>query len=74
MMRMIALSLSLVLMLAAFPLISMGTTDGPAALWWLGLAMLVLGGLIPPIARFVLARLQDDTPTRVGLQEDERIS
>ncbi|MFA5582359.1 MAG: hypothetical protein WDA25_10455 [Paracoccaceae bacterium] len=74
MIRLIALSLSLVLMLAAFPLISMGTTDGPAALWVLGLGLLVLGGLIPPIARFVLARLNDAPPTRVGLKEDERIS
>lgn len=49
----IARNLSLVLMLAAFPLISIGTTTGPSLVWWLGLASLTLGALIPPVLRYV---------------------
>ncbi len=51
--RSIARNLSLLLMLAAFPLISIGTTNGRPIIWWLGLASLALGALIPPVMRFV---------------------
>lgn len=47
------LSASLVLLLAAFPLISIGTTSGPPVLWWLGLGALGIGGLMPPVRRFL---------------------
>lgn len=47
------LAIALVLLLVSFPLIALGTGDAPAALWWLGLATLVAGGALPPIARFV---------------------
>lgn len=73
MIRLIALSLSLVLLLAAFPLISYGTTQGPAFLWWLGLLALAAGGAIPPVARFLMARLATP-PSPIGLPEDERVS
>ncbi len=46
-------NVSLVLMLAAFPLISLGTTAGPTLLAWLGLVSLALGALIPPVLRFI---------------------
>lgn len=46
-------SRSLLLMLAAFPLISMGTTGGRPVLWWMGLALLVVGALIPPAMRYM---------------------
>jgi hypothetical protein len=46
------LGLALVLMLVALPLLSWGTEDGRRWLWWLGLAILAAGGLIPPVARF----------------------
>jgi hypothetical protein len=49
--RLVYLSTSFVLLLAAFPLISIGTTSGPAVLWWFGLAALGIGGLIPPAQR-----------------------
>ena len=51
--RFAARNLSLLLMLAAFPLISVGTTGGRPALWWLGLASLAAGALIPPVMRFL---------------------
>lgn len=69
--RLAYLSVSLVLLAAAFPLISIGSTAGPRALWWLGLASLVCGGLIPPLQRLLLgpprsasaADASIDTPT-----------
>lgn len=52
--RLAYLSVSLILLVVAFPLISAGTTHGPDALWWMGLAALVCGGLIPPVQRLLL--------------------
>lgn len=52
--RLAYLSVSLILLVVAFPLISIGTTRGPDALWWMGLAALVCGGLIPPVQRLLL--------------------
>lgn len=72
--RVAALSISLALLLAAFPLISIGATTGPAAVWWLGLAALALGGLIPPVRRFVVRRPPPRRPNPVGMPEDERVS
>ena len=51
--RSVARNLSLLLMLAAFPLVSVGTTGDRPIVWWLGLASLALGALIPPVMRFV---------------------
>ena len=48
--RLAALSLSLVLLLVAFPLISFGTTRARLSCGGWALA-LVVGGLIPPAAR-----------------------
>ena len=51
--RFAARNVSLVLMLAAFPLISIGTTGDQPTVWWLGLASLALGALIPPAMRYL---------------------
>lgn len=72
--RLAALSISLLLLLAAFPLISIGTTSGPPILWWFGLAALGLGGLIPPLRRFFTPSKPLPAPTNVGLPEDDRVS
>lgn len=72
--RLAALSFSMVLLLVSFPLISFGTTQGPPLLWWLGLLALVVGGLIPPAARFLAAGQPKPPPTRAGLVDDERVS
>lgn len=52
--RLAYLSVSLVLLVVAFPLISLGTSYGPPLLWWVGLSALVAGGLIPPLQRLLL--------------------
>ena len=72
--RFATLSISLVLLLIAFPLISMGTTTGPDVLWWLGLAALALGGVLPPLRRFTSRNQTLPPPTQVGLPEDDRVS
>lgn len=48
-----ALGIALILLLAAYPLISIGATQGIPALWWIGVAAVIIGGLIAPISRFV---------------------
>lgn len=54
--RLMYLGTSLALMLAAFPLVSLGMTHGSPPLWWLGLGSLCIGGLIPPVQRLLARR------------------
>ncbi len=70
--RMLALSLSLLLLLAAFPLVSLGTTGGNPLLWRLGLGCLLIGALIPPLGRLFAARRPEPPPDSVGIREDAR--
>lgn len=51
--RLAYLSASFFLFLAAMPLISQGTTMGPAILWHLGVVCLVVGAAIPPGQRLL---------------------
>lgn len=48
------LTLALVLMLAAFPITSVGTTEDQPVVWWIGIALLVAGALIGPVMRYAL--------------------
>lgn len=61
--RIVFLSTSFILLVAAFPLISIGTTTGPNWLWWLGLIALTIGGLIPPLQRILMGAQKTTTPT-----------
>ncbi len=45
--------LALVILLVPLLLISVGATAGVSVLWWLGLALLAAGGLIPSALRYV---------------------
>lgn len=47
-------TVAFVLMAVSLPLISIGFTADIAALWMLGLGSLVLGALVPPVARFAV--------------------
>ncbi len=60
--RALARNVSLVLMLVAFPLISIGTTSGPDLLWWLGGVCLTLGALLPAVLRFVPEPKKEEAP------------
>lgn len=70
----ISLTTSLVLMLAAFPLISFGTTDGPPVLMGLGMASLAIGGLIPLVRRYARRKQPPEPPDGAGMSEDVRVS
>lgn len=70
----LSLSTSLLLMLAAFPLLSIGSTDGPAWLMWLGLILLALGGIIPLLRRFMNRNEPPGKPDSAGMHEDVRVS
>jgi hypothetical protein len=67
--KLLVLGIAFLLLLAAFPLISFGTTGDNDTLWWIGLGVLVVGGLVPPVARYVLP---DDEAS--GGEEDEEES
>jgi hypothetical protein len=47
------LIISFILFLISYPLISLGTVDGPEALWYIGLVTLALAGIIPPASRLL---------------------
>lgn len=54
------LLVTFVVLLVPFPLISYGTTEGVESLWWLGIALLIVGGIIPPISRYAFGDEEDD--------------
>jgi hypothetical protein len=64
--------LALVLLFAAFPIISHGATGDSSSVWWIGLVSLVLGGLLPVWTRFM--DHSKDTIRDVGLEFDDRTS
>lgn len=65
-------TLALLLLFAAFPIISFGTTGGSAVVWWLGLLCLVLGGILPVWTRYM--DHSTDTIRDVGVEFDDRTS
>ena len=58
--RQTILGIALILFLVGVPLVSYGTAGDNAALWWVGLALLIIAGLPPPLLRFLLPDDQDD--------------
>jgi hypothetical protein len=64
--------LSLLLLFAAFPLISIGTTGGNSFVWWVGLTSLVVGGLLPVLTRYM--DHSRDTIRDIGMEFDDRPS
>lgn len=62
--RFAARNVSLLLMLAAFPLISLGTTGDQSVVWWLGLASLAVGALIPPVMRYLPEKREEEPHKR----------
>lgn len=65
-------SAALVLLLAAFPIISAGSTSGRAAIWWIGTLAFVAGGVLPVITRYM--DHSKDTIRDMGMEFDERTS
>ena len=65
-------TLAFVLLLAAFPITSWGTTAGSNLVWWLGLLSLVAGGLVPVMTRYM--DHSTDKIRDVGPEYDDRPS
>lgn len=65
-------TLSLILLLIAFPIISVGATHGITWLWWIGLVAIVVAGLLPIWTRFM--DHSTDKPRDIGMELDERAS
>ena len=63
---------ALLLLFAAFPVVSFGTTGGNNLVWWIGLLSLVLGGLLPVWTRFM--DHSRDKVRDVGMEFDDRTS
>jgi len=70
--KLVTETVALLLLFAAFPLVSLGATGGLAAVWWLGLLCLIAGGLLPVVTRY-MDHSQDKT-TDIGMEFDERTS
>ena len=65
-------TLSLVLLVVAFPVISLGTHHDVKAVWWLGFAALIFAGVLPIATRFMNHR--NDKVRDMGMEFDERVS
>jgi 4-hydroxybenzoate polyprenyltransferase len=65
-------TLALLLLFAAFPIISWGTTAGSHPLWWIGFISLLAGGLLPIITRYM--DHSGDTVRDAGMEFDDRTS
>ena len=63
---------ALLLLFAAFPIVSFGTTGGNNLVWWIGLLSLVLGGVLPIWTRFM--DHSGDRIRDVGMEFDDRTS
>lgn len=63
---------SLLLLFAAFPIISWGTMSGSRMVWWVGLISLVAGGVLPVLTRYM--DHSTDTIRDTGMEYDDRPS
>lgn len=65
-------TVALVLLIAAFPIISVGTTTGSGVVWGIGLVCAIAGGVLPVWTRFM--DHSDDRIRDVGMEFDDRTS
>jgi len=65
-------TIAFVLLLLAFPIISVGTTHNSKPVWWTGMFALLLGGVLPVWTRYM--DHSTDKPTDMGMEFDDRTS
>jgi hypothetical protein len=65
-------TLALLLLFAAFPITSWGTTADNRLVWWIGFISLIAGGLLPIITRYM--DHSGDAVRDVGMEFDDRTS
>jgi len=51
--KLVAETVALVLLFAAFPIVSFGATNDNMVVWVLGLLCLVVGGVLPVVTRYM---------------------
>lgn len=65
-------TVAMILLIVAFPVISIGTTGDLPVVWWIGFAVFAIGSALPVWTRFM-----DHSTDRVrdaGIEFDERVS
>ena len=65
-------TIAFVLLIIAFPVISIGTDNDNPAVWIIGLIALIVAALLPIWTRFM--DHSTDKPTDMGMEYDERVS
>ena len=65
-------TLAFVLLIVAFPVISLGTSHDNAVAWVIGLIAVILGGLLPIWTRYM--NHANDKVRDMGMEFDERTS
>lgn len=66
------LAIALALLVPPVFLVSLGTEGDNATLWWAGLVLLAVGGLIPPATRFLFPEEDDEaTDDEKGSEHDD---
>jgi hypothetical protein len=70
--KLTAETLAFVLLIAAFPITSWGTTAGNDLVWWIGFVSLIVGGLVPVLTRYM--DHSKDKIRDVGMEFDDRTS
>jgi len=63
---------AMVLLIVAFPVVSIGATNALPAVWWVGFIAFVVGALLPVWTRFM--DHAGDRPRDVGMEFDDRAS
>lgn len=64
------LLVTFVVLLLPFPLASFGTRGAPDLLWQVGLALLVVAGVVPPLTRYVFDDEDEDAADGEATDED----
>lgn len=62
---------ALAFLLVPLPLVFYGVHEGIDALWWAGVALMIVGGMIPPISRYVFDSEEEDEGSEAGEDGDE---
>ena len=69
--KMQVLGVSLVTLLVALPMVSIGSVRESPGLWGTGLVLLVLGAVAAPITRFVFEDEKDEEEAQEGQEDQE---
>lgn len=70
--KLIIETVAMILMLVAFPTISVGASGDIALVWMIGFIAFFAGAVLPVITRFM--NHSKDVPRDVGLEFDDRVS